>query len=89
MGRQPVAGRKGIDGLIAVVQQRLLREVLSGDVFLFVGRDPSRLKILYWDRDGLWLKKSVGDQAFEPGAISSPACDQPRWRGRSDRADPH
>jgi transposase len=35
--------RKGIDGLIAVVQQRLLREVLSGDVFLFVGRDPSRL----------------------------------------------
>ena len=52
---QPIAGRKGIDGLIAVVQQRLLREAMTGNVFLFVGRDPSRLKILCWDGDGNWL----------------------------------
>jgi transposase len=52
---EPVDMRKGIDGLIAVVQQRLLREAMTGDVFLFVGRDPSRLKILCWDRDGYWL----------------------------------
>ncbi len=44
--------RHGIDGLVRVVQQRLLREVLTGDVFLFVGRDASRLKILCWDREG-------------------------------------
>lgn len=52
---EPVDMRKGIDGLIAVVHQRLLREAMTGDVFLFVGRDPSRLKILCWDRDGYWL----------------------------------
>lgn len=52
---EPVDMRKGIDGLIAVVQQRLLREVMTGEVFLFVGRDPSRLKILCWDGDGYWL----------------------------------
>jgi transposase len=47
--------RKGIDGLATLVTQHLGREVLSGDVFLFVGRDPSRLKLLCWDRDGFWL----------------------------------
>jgi transposase len=47
--------RKGIDGLVRVVQERLLREAMTGEVFLFVGRDPSRLKILCWDRDGYWL----------------------------------
>ena len=47
--------RKGIDGLITAVRQRLLREVMTGDVFVFVGRDPSRVKMLCWDRDGYWL----------------------------------
>ena len=47
--------RKGIDGLVNVVQHELGREVMTGDVFLFVGRDPSRLKLLCWDRDGYWL----------------------------------
>jgi len=60
---EPVDMRNGIDGLVTVVQQRLLREVMTGDVFLFVGRDPSRLKMLCWDRDGYWLvtkRLSVG-----------------------------
>ncbi|MBI5939311.1 MAG: IS66 family insertion sequence element accessory protein TnpB [Caulobacterales bacterium] len=52
---QPVDMRKGIDGLATLVTTYLGREVLTGDVFLFVGRDPSRLKLLCWDRDGFWL----------------------------------
>ena len=68
-----MARRKGIDGLIRVVQQRLLREVLTGDVFLFVGRDPSRLKILCWDRDGYWLAtKRLSQGRFQvPRAVGS------------------
>ena len=68
-----MARRKRIDGLIRVVQQRLLREALTGDVFLFVGRDPSRLKILCWDRDGYWLAtKRLSQGRFQvPRAVGS------------------
>lgn len=51
----PVDMRKGIDGLVGVVLNHLGREPMSGDVFLFVGRNASRLKLLCWDRDGYWL----------------------------------
>ena len=70
---EPVDMRKGIDGLIRVVQQRLLREAMTGDVFLFVGRDPSRLKILCWDRDGYWLaNKRLSQGRFQvPRAVGS------------------
>jgi transposase len=74
---EPVDMRKGIDGLVAVVQQRLLREAMTGEVFLFVGRDPSRLKILCWDRDGYWLAtKRLSQGRFQV----------PRAAGRDGRA---
>ncbi len=65
--------RKGIDGLIRVVQQRLLREAMTGEVFLFVGRNPSRLKILCWDGDSYWLAtKRLSQGRFQvPRAVSS------------------
>ena len=67
-----MARRKRIDGLIRVVQQRLLREALTGDVFLFVGRDPSRLKILCWDRDGLWLRQALATKRLSQGRFQVP-----------------
>jgi hypothetical protein len=48
---QPVDMRKGIDGLKTLVTTHLGREVLTGDMFLFVG--PAR-PALCWD-DGFWL----------------------------------
>jgi transposase len=45
--------RKGFDGLSALVTQGLLRNPLSGDVFLFVSRDRVRAKVLHWDGTGL------------------------------------
>jgi len=47
--------RKGIDGLAGIVLGQLRRDPNSGDVFVFVGRRASRLKLLCWDRDGFWL----------------------------------
>ena len=45
--------RKGFDGLMAVVEQKLGRNPLSGELFLFVSRNLIRAKVLYWDGTGL------------------------------------
>jgi transposase len=47
--------RKGFDGLAALVQQHLAEDPFSGQLFVFRGRRGDRLKILWWDGDGLCL----------------------------------
>jgi len=47
--------RRGFDGLCALVTQAMHRDVLDGDVFLFVSRDRVRAKALHWDGTGLCL----------------------------------
>lgn len=46
--------RKGFEGLLALAQ-RSCSQVLSGDLFLFVGRDLRRAKVVYFDGTGLCL----------------------------------
>src|SRR2546428_5584492 len=53
MAVEPVDLRKGFDGLSAAVQTVFDRQVLDGHVFLFLNRRRDRVKILWWDRDGL------------------------------------
>jgi transposase len=55
----PTDMRKGFDTLAALVKDFLGHDPLSGHLFLFVGRDKDRLKILYWDADGfcIWYKR--------------------------------
>lgn len=57
--RDPVDMRKGIDGLSYLVQPLLGQSPMSGHLFVFVGRDRHKVKILYWDRTGfaLWQKR--------------------------------
>lgn len=45
--------RKGFEGLYALATGQLGRDVLCGDLFLFVGRDQKRAKVLYFDGTGL------------------------------------
>ena len=51
--------RKGFDGLMGIVSGVLEQDPLGGHLFLFVNRQRDKLKILYWDRDGLaiWYRR--------------------------------
>jgi transposase len=57
--REPVDMRKSIDGLSYLVEPLLAQNPVSGNLFVFVGRDRSKVKCLYWDRTGfaLWYKR--------------------------------
>jgi transposase len=50
---QPTDMRKSFDGLQGLVHQYLGQDPLSGHLFLFLNRRRDRLKLLWWDRDGL------------------------------------
>ena len=45
--------RRSFDGLMAIVQTEFNRDIRQGDIFLFINKRRDRLKILWWDGDGL------------------------------------
>jgi transposase len=51
--------RKGFDGLAQMVREFLGADPLSGHLFVFRNKRGDRLKLLYWDTDGLaiWYKR--------------------------------
>ena len=51
----PVDFRKGADGLVALVRERLGHDPFSGTIFIFRSKRADRLKILAWDGSGLVL----------------------------------
>jgi transposase len=53
--RTAVDMRKSFDALTALVVQELGRDIMSGDMFLFVGRNRKRARVIYWDGTGLCL----------------------------------
>jgi transposase len=56
---QPTDMRKGFDGLTGLVREGCGQDPLTGHLFLFLNRRRDRIKILFWDHDGLviWYKK--------------------------------
>lgn len=56
---QPVDMRKSFDGLCALVANQLNEDPLSGQLFVFVNRRKTHLKVLYFDGAGfcIWFKR--------------------------------
>jgi transposase len=72
----PTDMRKGFDSLAGLVLTQLGQDPLAGDLFVFRSRRGDRLKLLYWDCDGLavWYKR------LEEGTFALPALDGQRTR---------
>ena len=47
--------RKSFDGLIAIVQNTLQEDPISGDLYVFFNRRGNYLKLITWDRTGFCL----------------------------------
>ena len=55
----PTDLRKSFDGLSALVRTKLQEEPLSGQLFVFLNRRRTQVRILYFDRSGycVWAKR--------------------------------
>ena len=47
--------RNGFDGLAGIVRNYLKKDPISGDVFIFLNKTRTHIKLLYWDGDGFAL----------------------------------
>jgi transposase len=56
---QPTDMRKSFDGLWALTVEHLGRDPFRGGLFVFINKRRDRMKLLYWDIDGIavWAKR--------------------------------
>ena len=63
--------RKGFDALCGVVRSDMGRDPLSGEVFIFMNRPRTTIKLLHWERGGL----VVYHKRLEAGRFALPVFD--------------
>ena len=47
--------RKGVGGLLAVIENEMKLDALTDSVFLFCNKSHKLLKLIFWDKTGFWL----------------------------------
>ncbi len=72
----PTDLRKSFDGLAALVRTKLTEDPLSGQLFVFLNRRRTQVRILYFDRSGycVWAKR------LEQGRFHSTSTDATKQR---------
>jgi transposase len=69
---EPVDGRKGIDSLARLCQEKLAEDPFSGCVFVFRSRSGTAIRLLTYDGQGYWLAQkrlSKGKFVWWPEAV--------------------
>jgi len=96
LATEPTDMRKGFDGLFALVESVINEDPFSGHLFVFRNHRRDRLKVLWWDRDGLaifYKRLERGSYQFPTDAavrkLSGPtsSADQGHSRRCEIRAD--
>ena len=83
--RDPVDFRKGINGLSVLVESTLKCDPFSRNLFCFVNKRRTQIKVLYWQRTGfcLWLKRLEEERFKWPFHLEGPVVEleeaQFRW----------
>jgi len=63
--------RKGAYSLSGLVRNEMRHDVLSGDVFIFIGKRGNKIKLLQWDVDGFALyEKGLERGSFERPVVN-------------------
>lgn len=69
--RQPCDMRKSFDSLSGIVSGELSREPTGGEVFIFLNKRRTHIKLLHWERDGFVLYyKRLERGTFTPPVTS-------------------
>ena len=77
--------RRSFDTLALVVRQQLGEDPQSGSLYVFVGKRPTRAKVLWWDRNGYCLLYKRLHRALfgrAPGLGGGPVDPDQRERAR-------
>jgi transposase len=75
---QPTDMRRSFNGLSAMVSNQLGEDPLSGQLFVFINRRQTQIKVLYFDRSGycIWSKRLVqGQFNYTPAVGNKKALD--------------
>ena len=81
---EAVDGRKGIDSLVRVCQEKLSEDPITGCVFIFRSRRGTSIRLLSYDGQGYWLAQkrlSQGRFRWWPES-SSPATAQEAYEAQ-------
>ncbi len=70
---EPTDMRKGFDSLAAKVREGMGYDPLSGSLFVFCSRRGDRVKLLWWEHDGLALYY----RRLEKGTFRFPTANDP------------
>lgn len=74
---EPVDFRRQIDGLVALVEHVLSKDTRSGQLFVFINRGRTMIRVLCYEDNGYWLatkRLSRGRYALWPRVQGTVSC---------------